>query len=64
MKISQNNVAVDLIYKMQMVGPAFKRAEISNYSFLYDSQTFTAQRPSGTSLSSALSSIGMTIYDH
>ncbi len=33
MKISQNNVAVDLIYKMQMVGPAFKRAEISNYSF-------------------------------
>ena len=64
MKISQNNVAVDLIYKMQIVGQAFKRAEISNYSFLYDSQTFTAQRPSGTSLSSALSSIGMTIYDH
>ncbi len=64
MKISQNNVAVDLIYKMQMVGPAFKRPEISNYSFLYDSQTFTAKRPSGMSLSKALSSIGMTIYDH
>lgn len=64
MKISQNNVAVDLIYKMQMAGPAFKRPEISNYAFLYDSQTFTAQRPSGISLSKALSSIGMTIYDH
>lgn len=64
MKINQSSVAVDLIYKMQMVGPAFKRAEISNYSFLYDSQTFTAQRPSGMSLSKALSSIGMTIYDH
>ena len=33
MKISQNNVAVDLIYKMQMAGPAFKRPEISNYAF-------------------------------
>ena len=64
MKISQNNVAVDFIYKMQMVGPAFKRADITNYSFIYDSQTFTAQRPSGMSLSKALSSIGMTIYDH
>lgn len=64
MKISQNNVSIELIYKMQMVGPAFKRSEISNYSFLYDSQIFTAQRPQGISLSKALSSIGMIVYDH
>ena len=44
MKISNNNIAVDLIYKMQMVGPAFKRSEISNYTFLYDSVTFPAER--------------------
>lgn len=64
MKISQNNVAIDLIYKMQMVGPAFKRPNLSNYSFLYDSQTFIANRPSGTPLSKALYSIGMMVYDH
>ncbi len=64
MKISNNNVAVDLIYKMQMVGPAFKRADIANYGFIYDSQTFTTVRKNNTPLSKALTSIGMTIYDH
>ncbi len=64
MKISSDNVAVDLIYKMQMVGPAFKRADLVNYGFLYDSQTFTAARKTNMPLSKALSSIGMTIYDH
>ncbi len=64
MKISQNSVAVELIYKMQMVGPAFKRPEISKYSFLYDNQVFTANRPKNMPLSKALSQIGMTIYDH
>lgn len=64
MKISRDNVAVDLIYKMQMVGPVFKKSEVANYSFLYDSQTYTAKRPQGMPLSKALSSIGMTIYDH
>ena len=64
MKISNNNIAVDLIYKMQMVGPAFKRSEISNYTFLYDSVTFPAERPNNMPISKALSSIGMTIYDY
>lgn len=64
MKISNNNIAVDLIYKIQMVGPAFKRAEISNYTFLYDSITVPAERPNNMPISKALSSIGMTIYDY
>lgn len=64
MKLNANTVAVDLIYKVQMVGPAFENQNISKYGFMYDSQTFTAQKPANTSLSKALSSIGMTIYDH
>lgn len=64
MKINNNNIAVDLIYKIQMVGPAFKRAEISNYTFLYDSITVPAERPNNMPISKALSSIGMTIYDY
>lgn len=64
LKLSKNNVAVDIVYKMQMVGPAFKRNEISKYSFLYDSRTFTASRPDNMPISKALSSIGMTIYDY
>ena len=48
---------------MQMVGPAFERSDISKYSFLYDSRTFTAERPNNMPISKALSSIGMTIYD-
>ena len=64
MKINNNNIAIDFIYKMQMVGPAFKRADISNYSFLYDSQKFSTTKQPNTPLSKALTSIGMTIYDH
>lgn len=63
LKISKNNVAVDIVYKMQMVGPAFERSDISKYGFLYDSRTFTAERPNNMPISKALSSIGMTIYD-
>lgn len=64
LKLSNNNVAVDIVYKMQMVGPAFERNDISKYSFLYDSRTFTASRPDKMPISKALSSIGMTIYDY
>lgn len=64
LKLSANTVAVDLIYKMQMVGPAFENTEISKYGFIYDSQTFSAKKNNNMSLSKALTSIGMTVYDH
>lgn len=64
LKISNNNVAVDVIYKMQMVGPAFQRSDIAQYNFLYDNRTFTANRTNNMPISKALSSIGMTIYDY
>lgn len=64
MKIGKDNLEIDLVYKVQMVGPAFKRPEIAKYTFIYDSRTFSAKRDAGVPLSKSLTSIGMMVYDH
>ena len=64
LRSSNNKVFIDLVYKMQMVGPIFQNPEIGKYNFIYDKRTFTIDRPQGTPLSKTLTSIGMIVYDH
>lgn len=63
-RFNEENVFIDLVYKMQMVGPVFKDNELSKYQFIYDNKTFTTKRPKGTPLAKTLTSIGMIVYDH
>lgn len=57
-------ITLEMIYNMQMVGPAFQNPELAKYNFLYDKQTFKMPYTQGQSISAALSTIGMTVYDH
>lgn len=57
-------IKLDMVYNMQMAGPAFQNPELQKYSFTYDKQTFKIPYKEGSPISEALSSIGMTVYDH
>lgn len=57
-------ITLEMIYNMQMVGPAFQNPELQKYSFQYDKKTFKIPYTQGQPISAALSSIGMTVYDH
>lgn len=58
------DITLEMAYNMQMVGPAFQNPELKKYEFLYDKKTFTIPHSDGKPISTALSSIGMTVYDH
>lgn len=57
-------ISLEMIYNMQMVGPAFQNPELQKYGFLYDKKTFKIPYTQGQPISTALSTIGMTVYDH
>lgn len=58
------DITLEMAYNIQMVGPAFQNPELKKYEFVYDKKTFTIPYTQGKPISEALSSIGMTVYDH
>ena len=63
MAINKDNITLEAIYSMQMVGPAFQNPEIKDYAFLYDKKIWTFPFIEGSSLAETLKKIGITVYD-
>lgn len=62
LKMSKSQLQVELIYKMEMVGPAFDTEALKGYKFIFKKKVFTVDIQKFDSVSAALQSMGATVY--